>query len=378
MFKSGTSSTNSSGGSSAGSANKSNLAKGRSAGYGGSNRVTGRHNDGSDPCTCALECGRLVVSIVVVIFGIFATFSVVFNQLSAYGKDVPLWLAIFIIIIAYVMISFLEGAQIGLLEIAHVGISEFKHEFPRSHQLQRWLNSDRHGLQKFLHGRQILTYLLLFLLERFTASCSKAVPIFDDAETSAYPFWVQEMFISSGLISSILWGILASLPPQLFAAKRPIVLLNIPGMTYIIDLCVVVEYFSPIAISNSLAELFRWLIRNHSSAVNGKKDERFHPLSNTSDFEAIMMRERSLSISQSKFSQRFSRTFDRHRHQKSVSLNTVLLDSTSGVGLSMTASTTANGTGAMVASDTSTVTNMFDANDSMSRARITMFQIHKV
>lgn len=218
-----------------------------------------------------LESLRFIISLTVVLFGLLATISVVINGVSAYGEEVPLWVSTIAILTFYVAIFFLEGAQIGLLQIAHVDISNLKNEYMRAYRLKKHLKRSRFALQKFLHGRQILTYLLLFLLERFTASCAEKVPVFNDANALAYPTWVQETFISTGFISSILWGILASLPPQLFAAQKPIEFLNYPGMQCVVFLCSFVDMYSPVIISFWIASWFRRVADNQDSALPGHR-----------------------------------------------------------------------------------------------------------
>jgi len=156
-----------------------------------------------------------------------------------------------------VLLGYLEGLQIAILELERSKLpesKEFKKAFPRA-KYTLDLATGRKGLnvQRFLIGRQFFVVFVVFLCAQLTT--------YPDLPSDGWPKWLFVVVIDTGLPGALVVLAFGQLMPQLVAATHPVHFINLPGSWYVIMLTLGLETIGIAHFSWVLSSLTKCLSR---------------------------------------------------------------------------------------------------------------------
>eukprot|EP01090_Pellita_catalonica_P019699 TRINITY_DN6786_c0_g1_i1.p1 TRINITY_DN6786_c0_g1~~TRINITY_DN6786_c0_g1_i1.p1 ORF type:complete len:283 (+),score=37.84 TRINITY_DN6786_c0_g1_i1:297-1145(+) len=127
----------------------------------------------------------------------------------------------------------------------------YKKSHPRAYRIALVAFKKEHergrnqNVERFLMGRQVLVVLIVFFLAKLTTIEDLGV-----ANST-----LEKVFLDSGLMGALIVVVFGQLTPQIFAAKFPIAFMQIPGMIFVLGLCMGIEYIGLTHTTYILAKL---------------------------------------------------------------------------------------------------------------------------
>jgi hypothetical protein len=137
-----------------------------------------------------------------------------------------------IFIFCMTMVFYLEGLQVAILAVEHEDYTRYKDIYPRAYALMKSA-THLNNVERFLVGRQFCTIFVMTLIAQVTT--------FPKISHLGINSIVWFIFIQTGLPGAIVVTTIASLQPQLLAAKDPWKFLNLYGMHATLNLCYALE-----------------------------------------------------------------------------------------------------------------------------------------
>lgn len=174
------------------------------------------------------------VSIIAFISVLYLVLGGILEGKAALSSSVPITLiALLALILA---LAAFEGLQISATTLRLRDPHRFRHQYKRAYRLHQLFRSEM-GMRRFLAGRQLFVVVIVFFAARATS--------FEDMATlpfTAVPFpswmspWFETLFLNLGIAGALLVLWAGQLLPQFFANKKPLALLNFPGMSLVLRL----------------------------------------------------------------------------------------------------------------------------------------------
>ena len=195
-------------------------------------------------CFCFV---KLSLSFGVLVFAFVCSMVVIFTGSAKFSGSIPSYIAFILVCFFFVLLAYLEGLQTALVEVARVNLTPFKRTHPRAVSIAEkvvWTNS----LGKFLCGRQLCVYILVFMISNLTSSSV------DAAAVGHFSPWFKKVFLDTGFFSALFFASTASIVPQIAASQQPVIFLDLPGMGPIMSFCLFVEALGVTRISDILAD----------------------------------------------------------------------------------------------------------------------------
>jgi len=180
-----------------------------------------------------------VVSIIAFTSVLYLVLGGILEGKAALSSSGPLTLLLLLGLI--VVLGAFEGLQISTTSLRLRDPDRFRHRFKRAYRLHQLVQSEL-GMRRFLAGRQLFVFVVVFVAARATSFQNMGTLPF-----TAVPFpawmspWFETLFLNLGLAGALLVVWAGSLLPQFFANKKPRALLNFPGMELVLRLAFFVE-----------------------------------------------------------------------------------------------------------------------------------------
>lgn len=133
-----------------------------------------------------------------------------------------------IFVFCMTLVFYLEGLQVAILAVEHEDFNQYKEIYPRAYALMMSV-THLNNVERFLVGRQFFTIFVMTLIAQVTT--------FPKISHLGINSIVWFIFIQTGLPGAIVVTTIASLQPQLLAAKDPWKFLNLYGMHSVLNLC---------------------------------------------------------------------------------------------------------------------------------------------
>jgi hypothetical protein len=174
-----------------------------------------------------------------------------------------------IFIFCLTLVFYLEGLQVAILAVEHNDPEHKKLSHPRGYELIKKIRIGN-NVDKFLVGRQFFTIFVMTLAAQVTT--------FPELSTLGIPEVVWFIFVRTGFPAALVVTTVASLQPQLLAAKDPWQFLNMYGTNSVMALCYGLEWtgvcthFAWLLIAICKATVFRTEVR--SKAIEIPEDEK--------------------------------------------------------------------------------------------------------
>jgi hypothetical protein len=156
-----------------------------------------------------------------------------------------------IFVFCLTLVFYLEGLQVAILAVEHNDPEQKKNTHPRGYAL---IKKVRHAnnVDKFLVGRQFFTIFVMTLAAQVTT--------FPNLSTLGIHEAVWFVFVRTGFPAALVVTTVASLQPQLLAAKDPWQFLNMYGTNATMSLCYGLE-------ATGICTHFAWLLINICKAT---------------------------------------------------------------------------------------------------------------
>eukprot|EP01083_Nonionella_stella_P021854 60490_1 len=177
------------------------------------------------------DISRLIFASFLLMLSVFSIVYAFTKHATLFPTSIPNWTLYLVLFTALFCLGVFEGLQIAVVELAHENPDEYKTFYPRAAKLLQHENTGN-NVERFLIGRQVLVVLLVFVCARVTTF---SVFIFE------VPEWIMNTFMFSGFLGVILVVTVAQLTPQVLAAAYPVEFLNLYGMTFAFNVCLLVE-----------------------------------------------------------------------------------------------------------------------------------------
>lgn len=159
-------------------------------------------------------------------------------NLFSNGSIVLSFLALIILILT---LAAFEGLQISVTTLRLKDLSLLKEKYPRAYLLHKKFKSVN-GTNRFLAGRQLFVIIVVFFAARLTSFTSMQQFPFSSTEFPLFlKPWFTTLFLELGVAGAlfVLWS--GQLAPQFIANKHPHGFLNLPGMSFVLNLSFIVE-----------------------------------------------------------------------------------------------------------------------------------------
>jgi len=156
-----------------------------------------------------------------------------------------------IFIFCLIMVFYLEGLQVAVLAVEHIDPESKKQSHPRSYQLMKKVRTGK-NVDRFLVGRQFFTIFVMTLTAQVTT--------FPELSTLGVPEVLWFILVRTGFPAALVVTTVASLQPQLLAAKDPWKFMNMYGTNAVMELCYGME-------STGICTHFAWLLINICKAT---------------------------------------------------------------------------------------------------------------
>jgi hypothetical protein len=149
-----------------------------------------------------------------------------------------------IFIFCMTMVGYLEGLQVAILAVEHADPERYRESHPRAFKL---MSSVKQGnnVEKFLVGRQFFTIFWMTLIAQVVS--------FPDISNLGINAIVWFIFVQTGLPGAMVVTTIASLQPQLLAAKDPWKFMDLYGSYSVLMLCYGLE-------ATGICTHFAWML----------------------------------------------------------------------------------------------------------------------
>lgn len=185
------------------------------------------------------ELARRVISVLTFAFVAYIVLGGVIEGSSALSSSPGI---VFVCLgVTVVLLGSFEALQISVALLRLVDPHHLRESFPRAYSLHAEFKSEL-GTRRFLAGRQLFVIVIVFFAARATT-----FPEMTNWPFTGSPFpswmspWFELIFLRLGVAGALLVLWLGQLAPQFFANKRPLALLNLPGMGLVFRAALFVE-----------------------------------------------------------------------------------------------------------------------------------------
>ena len=134
---------------------------------------------------------KYIYSTCLLIFSIVLIMGLIFTDQTKLASDVSPVLAFFVLWIAVIWLTMVEGSQGSLVGLPPVDMSLYSESHVTSYKIMKMINKGD-NLDRYLLGRQSMVVLVVFMVNFSGAPIA-------DAELWGLPSWLQNMFLGSGL-----------------------------------------------------------------------------------------------------------------------------------------------------------------------------------
>jgi len=208
------------------------------------------------------ETVRYVWSTALLLFSLSTIIWGLLNSQSSFYPSVAPAGGIVLLPIFLVLLGTMEGTMICLTQMRKVDPSTYRMTHPYAFATAMYAFKGD-GMERFLNGRQVFVVALGFQLAKLTTINS----------LPEMPNFIQQL-LASGMLGSFIVCILGQISFQVFAAKYPLRVLNIPGLHYIVRLCHAVEFTGITFACRAVCRLIVWLARSNFLSSKGESQQQ--------------------------------------------------------------------------------------------------------
>ena len=158
-----------------------------------------------------------------------------------------------------ILLGYLEGLQVAILETEHKQSDDFKESYKRGYVNHKMVTYKK-NVQRFLIGRQFFVVFVVFM--------NAKISTFEDYELEFMPDWFNVFLRETNMPAVLITLIIGQLFPQLVASTHSMYLMNFPLAYYVIKLCLYFEKLRITDMSWGLHDLFSMRHKDEKHNIN--------------------------------------------------------------------------------------------------------------
>merc|ERR1712064_87642 len=212
---------------------------------------------------------RFIFSLGLLLFsGVVVCYSIL-EQKTSMWKEVPGWASLLIFIFVLWCLGVMEGLQIALVELKRLNPEYYRESHPTAFKLGQMAGKGD-NIERFLMGRQVFVVCSVFFAAKLTTIHGRT----EEGFLFYVPYWVQAVFLETGLLACVVVVIVAQLMPQIVASLYPVQFLELLVMRPAYYACIALESTGLTHFCWVLAAGLAWAFRMEEEQFEIKVEEK--------------------------------------------------------------------------------------------------------